>query len=397
MLSDEIGPRIGGTRSERTAANYIARQLEKLGYDVELQPFTVADKFTGQLSSPTKLPRDICWQVGASAHAALDTTVTGDVIDVGAGADVDYPADAAGKIVLIDYVAGRREQHVATAIAHGAAAVIFLPADREEPRRAPTFNPTLPGSAANPVAIPVLGVAQVQKHRLRALLAAGRFTLTVSTEAHRNLTSYNVIAELPKKGKGKGKKGDKPADQSPVVMVTAHYDTVIGAQGANDDGSGTVLCLELARVLREVPTRRHLPLRALGLGGAGADRSRYYGAQPAAGRAGPDPSRLPERHGRHQLGPGHPLLAALLDGAANAATDGVRPRPPAVSGTSRGSPGDPARVQRPPVLPGGRHRQRQLLLAGRGVAGDSGAAVPHAGGHHRQVTSASSGCRCRWS
>ena len=94
-----------------------------------------------------QLPRDICWQVGASPHAALDTTVTGDVIDVGAGDDADYPADAAGKIVLIDYVAGRREQHVATAIANGAAAVIFLPVDREEPRRAPTFNPTLPGSA----------------------------------------------------------------------------------------------------------------------------------------------------------------------------------------------------------------------------------------------------------
>ena len=323
VLSDEIGPRIGGTRSERTAANYIARQLEKLGYDVELQPFTVADKFTGQLSSPTKLPRDICWQVGASAHAALDTTVTGDVIDVGAGADVDYPADAAGKIVLIDYVAGRREQHVATAIAHGAAAVIFLPADREEPRRAPTFNPTLPGSAANPVAIPVLGVAQVQKHRLRALLAAGRFTLTVSTEAHRNLTSYNVIAELPKKGKGKGKKGDKPADQSPVVMVTAHYDTVIGAQGANDDGSGTVLCLELARVLRDVPTDATFRFALWGSEEQGLIGSRYYVRNlPQEER-----DRIVAVYQNDMVAtswdPATRYWVLSFDGAANAATDGV--------------------------------------------------------------------------
>ncbi|MGA3564129.1 M28 family peptidase [Melissospora conviva] len=314
VLSEDIGPRIGGTASERAAAHYIARELEKLGYDVELQPFAVADKFTGQLASPG-LPSDICWQVGASAHAALDTTVTGDVIDVGAGADADYPADAAGKIVLIDYVAGRREQHVATAIAHGAAAVIFLPVDREEPRRAPTFNPTLPGSAANPVAIPVLGVAQAQKQRLRALLAAGRLTLTVSTEAHRNLTSYNVIAETSKNKKLAGK--------NPVVMVTAHYDTVIGAQGANDDGSGTVLCLELARVLREVPTDATFRFALWGSEEQGLIGSRYYVRNlPQAER-----DRIVAVYQNDMIAtswdPATRYWLLSFDGASNAATDGV--------------------------------------------------------------------------
>ncbi|MEH0933929.1 M28 family peptidase [Micromonospora psammae] len=248
VLSEDIGPRIGGTASERRAADYIAKELDHLGYDVRLEPFAVADKFLAQLASPAGLPTDLNWQAGASPHAALDTTVSGDVVDVGAGAPENYPADVTGRIVLVDYVAARREQLVATAVTHGAAAVVFLAADGVPPRRTAAFSPTLPGSASSPVPIPVVGVAQAQKERLRGLLAAGRLTLTVATSAHRGLTSNNVIAE---------RAGRSGAD-GPVVMVSAHYDTVIGAPGANDDGSGTVLCLELARVLRAIPVEATL-------------------------------------------------------------------------------------------------------------------------------------------
>ncbi|WP_250006149.1 M28 family peptidase [Actinoplanes sp. M2I2] len=271
VLSIGIGPRIGGTRSERVAAGYLSGVLDSLGYDVDLQPFPVADKFLAQLGSPRGLPTDLNWQAGASPNAALDTKVRGDVLDAGAGGEADYPADVKGKILLIDYVAATREQVVATAVARGAAAVIFLPADLVEPRRASAFSPALPGYAESPVPIPVVGVAQAQKHRLRALLAGRRLTLTLSTVAHRNLTSNNVIANAPRRR-------GAPAD-GPVVMVSAHYDTVIGAPGANDDGSGTVLCLELARVLRKLPTNAQLRFALWGSEEQGLIGSRYYVAQ----------------------------------------------------------------------------------------------------------------------
>ncbi|WP_352244377.1 M28 family peptidase [Actinoplanes sp. NBRC 103695] len=35
-------------------------------------------------------------------------------------------------------------------------------------------------------------------------------------------------------------------------MVSGHDDTVVGAPGANDDGSGTSPCLELARSRRRL-------------------------------------------------------------------------------------------------------------------------------------------------
>ncbi|MFI9530579.1 M20/M25/M40 family metallo-hydrolase [Micromonospora rosaria] len=265
-LSEKIGPRIGGTASERRAADFIARTLDRMGYDTTLQPFPVADKFLADLSSPTRLPWDLCWQAGASAHGALDTKVRGRVIDVGAGAPENYPANAAGRIVLVDYVAAQREQLVATAVAKGAAAVVFLPADAVAPRMASAFSPTLPGSASNPVPIPVVGVAQAQKHRLRALVAAQELVLVIKTSAHRNLISNNVIGE---------RVGTLGAN-APVVMVCAHYDTVIGAPGANDDGSGTVLALELARVLKNTPLEATIRFALWGSEEQGLIGSRYY-------------------------------------------------------------------------------------------------------------------------
>ncbi|WP_329111315.1 M28 family peptidase [Micromonospora sp. NBC_01699] len=270
VLSERIGPRIGGTASERAAADYIEDVLDDLGYRTTLQPFPVADKFLAQLSSRPGLPDDLNWQVGASPHAALNTRVSGPVVDVAAGAPANYPENVTGKVVLVDYVAAQREALVATAVARGAAAVVFLPADLVEPRRASAFAPTLPGSATTPVPIPVVGVAQAQKHRLRARLAARPFTLTVATTAHRGLTSHNVLAErAPRRSGGNG----------PVVMVSAHYDTVIGAPGANDDGSGTVLCLELARVLRSLPTDATIRFGLWGSEEQGLIGSRYYVAQ----------------------------------------------------------------------------------------------------------------------
>jgi aminopeptidase YwaD len=96
--------------------------------------------------------------------------------------------------------------------------------------------------------------------------------VTVSTTAHRNLTSRNVIGERGPQG--------RPQPDAPVVGFCAHYDSVIGAPGANDDGSGTALCLELARVLR--PLRSPTSTMRVMLWGSeeqGLIGSRYHVAQ----------------------------------------------------------------------------------------------------------------------
>ncbi|WP_432574443.1 M28 family peptidase [Kineococcus sp. SYSU DK005] len=252
VLSERIGPRIGGTASERAAADYVAAVLDRHGWRPRFEPFPVADKFLAQLTGEPGLPQDLCWQAGASPAAGLDVRVSGPVVDGGTAEPAgEWVAAAAGAVVLVDDPGGAvavratRDARVATALAAGAVAVVLLPPDLVFPRRAQASSPALgtEGAPFPPTAVPVVGVAQAQKERLRAALAAGPLRLGVSTTAHRGLTSVNVVGEL------RGRSGP----DGPVVGISAHYDSVIGAPGANDDGSGTGLCLELARVLRTLP------------------------------------------------------------------------------------------------------------------------------------------------
>ena len=267
VLSERIGPRIGGTASELDAAQYAVASLRSAGCrNVGLQPFPVADKFLADIGDPgNQLPDDVCWQSGASPDAGLDVSVTGTAIDVGPADAPTWPADPTaltGAVVLADDAqnasdpaarVNQRAAFVREAQTRGAVAVVLLPADLAYPRRAsaaslrlvPTTGTTPP--PPTPVAtVPVFGVAQVQKRLLREDLAVRPLRLTISTSAHRNLTSHNVLADIPGRAGAAG----------PVVYISGHYDSVIGAPGANDDGSGTVLTLELARVLNSLPKQQ---------------------------------------------------------------------------------------------------------------------------------------------
>ncbi len=268
VLSEEIGPRIGGTTSEKRAADYLAGQLDRFGYRTRFEPFPVADKFLAQISDPRNLlPNDLCWQAGAAPGGKHDVTVTGPAKDVGPATAPVWPADVAGSIVLADDTAAARPAFVAEAAARGAVAVVLLPADGVFPRRTSASQP----SGLTDAPIPVVGVAQVQKRLLReALAVVTSLPLSISTSAHRSLVSNNVIGE--RKGRGKN---------PPIVMVSGHYDTVVGAPGANDDGSGTVLTLELARVLSKLPTEATLRFALWGSEEQGLIGSRYHVAQLA--------------------------------------------------------------------------------------------------------------------
>ena len=64
----------------------------------------------------------------------------------------------------------------------------------------------------------------------------------------------NIIAEIP----GKKKKEE-------IIIIGAHYDTIQGTVGANDNGSGIAAILELARLLSDCKNHRTLRLVAFTL------------------------------------------------------------------------------------------------------------------------------------
>ncbi|HEY8478515.1 MAG TPA: M20/M25/M40 family metallo-hydrolase [Spirillospora sp.] len=257
VLSDEIGWRIAGTASEHRAARYIAGELRSLGYKVELQPFPVADKHLAEIRARGERP----WQASASPQGAV-ASVDGKVVDVGAVTEV---TDAVrGKLVLFDRVnGGETAQAKAAAQAGAKAALIVNARSQTYPERKPgSFVPNL----TEEVGIPVLGLAEYHGERIRA----GAKRLSFKVKHYTNLTSYNVLAE---------RKATLPNPEGKAVIISAHYDSVPGSPGANDDGSGTVLCLELARVLRRLPTQQAIRICLWGSEEYGLIGARHYVAE----------------------------------------------------------------------------------------------------------------------
>lgn len=265
-LTQSIGQRYSGTPGEAAAADYLAGVLEGYGYDVRLQTFEVPDRRLGELEGAA-LERDLCWGVGSSTRARQDVTTTGQVVLAPTPSPDDLPADLTGRIVM-RVVGSGSENLTALAVAaaeRGAAAVIGTRVDATYPRQAQAFAPSLSAD----VTIPVVGVGQAQKHALLRALAVGPVHLSVTTTLYSAPTSQNVLATRP--GRQGGPRGPRRE-----VMLCAHYDSVIGAFGANDDGSGTVLCLELARRMRNLPTHADLTFVLWGSEEVGLVGSRLY-------------------------------------------------------------------------------------------------------------------------
>lgn len=80
---------------------------------------------------------------------------------------------------------------------------------------------------------------------IRNVLGDSGYTVKVQSFPSRDLTLDNVEVELP---------GRSSPDE--IVVVGAHYDTVVGSPGANDNGSGVAALLEIARLLAQAAPAR---------------------------------------------------------------------------------------------------------------------------------------------
>ncbi|MGL5330569.1 MAG: M28 family peptidase, partial [Peptostreptococcaceae bacterium] len=86
-------------------------------------------------------------------------------------------------------------------------------------------------------------------------------------------TSWNVIAS--KKPETKGNKVDKN-DSDEIVHVTAHYDSVLKAPGANDNASGTAAMIEIAKSMNTMDIDKEVRFIACGAEEVGLRGSTAY-------------------------------------------------------------------------------------------------------------------------
>jgi aminopeptidase YwaD len=250
-LSKDIGTRPGGMENEGLAANYIADYFEGLGMEFEIQEFAVGDQFIGNITVHgaedfygegewgfNEWHGDL-WEVGAARNGYFtgdDEMISGEVYDVGTGEEEEWTEDVEGKIALV-----QRGLPFATYVERaenaGAKGVMIYSVLGGRGNYGSAFSPNV---AAD---MPVLGLAYAQGMWLKEMVQEGTVEIDIQTWHYEDLTSQNVVGTKPAK-----------VEDAPIVVIGAHYDSVIGAPGANDNASGTAVTMELARVLDKFNT-----------------------------------------------------------------------------------------------------------------------------------------------
>jgi aminopeptidase YwaD len=258
-LAVQIGSRPAGSVAYDQAVTYAQTQFEQWGYAPTLQTFPLnvyddrgarVDASDGQ-GNTVQVPAD-------TLQYSVSGQIQAELVDAHAGQPEDFAGlDVRGKIALVKRGVTRFSDKVGNAAAAGAAGVIV-------------FNDgagRVQGTLAEPEPIPAATISGDAGQQLLTMLSSGPVMATLTVDASTEQRSAtNVIAELP---------GSRPD----TVIFTAHLDSVPAGPGANDNGSGSAVVLELAHELSlQSPAERPFTVRfaLFGAEELGLDGSQYY-------------------------------------------------------------------------------------------------------------------------
>ena len=250
-ITDEHGgSRPAGSDGHDAAAAFVADELRAAGLTVELLPIEVPSfrqdapsilAIAGPDASPVfEDLRDfkaMLFSASGDVTAgifALDynrTALPGDRNGLGCN-DADWAGVPRGVILLLQPASCRRHDVVIKAQAAGVLAIVTAYA--EWPRDG-VLRPTL--IEPTDIRIPVLGATKGVGDALADAAAAGRdvhLSVAATSETRRTVS---VIGDTP------------GGDPNHVVMLGGHLDSVIDGPGMNDNGTGTMTILEIAREL----------------------------------------------------------------------------------------------------------------------------------------------------
>jgi Zn-dependent M28 family amino/carboxypeptidase len=227
-LAVNIGSRPVGSENNQRAQQYLLDQYRQLGYQADLQPFTVTS-YDDRGSTLTLGGKSF---VVTTLQYSTAGDVAGELVDAGLGRPEDYEdAGVVGKVVLVSRGDIRFVDKLDAAVAAGARAVIIY---NNQPGN---FTGSLIGVSK----IPAVSVAQADGQELRQAIRAGNTNVHVTVDASMaQSTAANVVAI-------------KPGGPRSIV-IGGHFDTVAAGPGANDNGSGTATTLEIARVMAQAQT-----------------------------------------------------------------------------------------------------------------------------------------------
>lgn len=240
-LTDECNGRFACSADERKAGDYMLAKFKEYGLEnVHAESFQMKGWVRGEASMVADfgdgtLELD-CWEMACNPGGDCE----GVLVDIGDGTEeqIEEMADQLkGKVAFTNTKGPHRSAKYGACQKVGAVGLVI-------------FNGT-PGSLkpAGSISLgdmelkmPAVGVSLEVGSSLQRKLKAGQtITVKISTSGHNAMMeARNIIAEIP---------GTDP--EAGWIIVGGHYDGHDVAQAAFDNGSGTVLTLEVGRVLNQ--------------------------------------------------------------------------------------------------------------------------------------------------
>ncbi len=246
MLAEDLSPRESATEEELVAAEFLAEEFDRLGYNVVISPFVVTDGWPiGAMSEVTSGSDDeaILFDTfagpspevqGIPVEPVVEGDAEGELVYVGRGdaAEVEL-LDLEGKIALAEFGFVSLETKYVNVLEAGAVALVIF--DNRDSNR-------LRWERINSEAeIPMFILRRLHGLKLIDKMDAGEeVIIKASVERLGNGPSRNVIAEL-----------DNDIEDDGVLILGAHYDTTPDSSGANDNGTGIAVLIVLAQEMKD--------------------------------------------------------------------------------------------------------------------------------------------------
>lgn len=262
-LCDHVGHRLSGSPQLDQAITWAQDRMKAAGLsNVHAEPVLVPHWVRGtertEMLAPLPQPLNILG-LGGSVGTP-EGGLTAEVVVVGSFDELEKLGGAVkGKIVLFDvpyqgygHTVVYRHDGAAKAAKHGAVAALVRsvsPVSLDTPHTgAMDYDPAYPK-------IPTASVTLEASTQMRRMQARGeriRLKLEMGAKTLPDAPSANVVGEI----RGTGKPDE-------VVLLSGHLDSWDVGQGAQDDGAGTVITLEAARLIQRLGLRPRRTIRVV--------------------------------------------------------------------------------------------------------------------------------------
>ena len=240
-ICDEAGGRLLGSPQNEKAMNILKEELGKIGCEAKFEKFNVPGWVRGNDQVIMKSPTLRKLQGVALGYVDSTPTFSANLIYANYGFESDYSdINAEGKIVLVSQgtppgkEALLRYEAIDIAAGYGAKAILFINDEQGTLNLAGTGN-----FIGKPTKIPAYSLTYEEGKWMERLLAKNKpVEIELTTKSYcKEVETSNVVVSF------KGKVNSK-------IVVGAHFDSWDLGQGGVDNGIGSAILFDVARLLK---------------------------------------------------------------------------------------------------------------------------------------------------